>query len=64
VMAGVDLWTVQELIGHKTVAMTVRYSHLAPSQRRRLNGLCQQKLLRLGQDQLTQELTLAILGQL
>jgi integrase len=31
VMAGVDLRTVQELMGHKTVAMTVRYSHLAPS---------------------------------
>jgi hypothetical protein len=26
-MAGVDL---QELLGHKTIAMTVRYSHLAP----------------------------------
>ena len=31
VMAGVDLRTVQELMGHKTIAMTVRYSHLAPS---------------------------------
>lgn len=32
VMAGVDLRTVQELLGHKTIAMTmtVRYSHLAP----------------------------------
>jgi hypothetical protein len=29
-MAGVDLRTVQELLGHKTIAMTVRYSHLAP----------------------------------
>jgi site-specific recombinase XerD len=29
VMAGVDLRTVQELMGHKTIAMTVRYSHLA-----------------------------------
>jgi site-specific recombinase XerD len=28
VMAGVDLRTVQELMGHKTIAMTVRYSHL------------------------------------
>ncbi len=31
VMAGVDLRTVQELLGHKTIAMTVRYSHLAPT---------------------------------
>ncbi|MGB2675996.1 MAG: site-specific integrase [Candidatus Acidiferrum sp.] len=29
-MAGVDIRTVQELLGHKTIAMTVRYSHLAP----------------------------------
>src|SRR5262249_20254888 len=30
-MAGVDLRTVQELIGHKTITMTVRYSHLTPA---------------------------------
>jgi site-specific recombinase XerD len=30
VMAGVDIRTVQELLGHKTIGMTVRYSHLAP----------------------------------
>jgi len=29
-MAGVDLRTVQELMGHKSIQMTVRYSHLAP----------------------------------
>lgn len=34
VMAGVDLRTVQELLGHKTIAMTVRYSHLAPAHQR------------------------------
>jgi integrase len=28
-MAGVDIRTVQDLLGHKTISMTVRYSHLA-----------------------------------
>jgi len=41
-MAGVGLRTVQELMGHKTIAMTCRYAHLSPDHQaeaiRRLDG--------------------------
>jgi hypothetical protein len=34
VMEGVDLYTVKEILGHKTLTMTQRYSHLSPEHQR------------------------------
>jgi integrase len=40
VMAGTDIRTVQDLMGHKTIGMTVRYSHLsAPHKREAVQAL-------------------------
>ena len=35
VTSGVDIRTVHELLGHQSLAMTKRYSHLAPVHRMR-----------------------------
>jgi hypothetical protein len=34
VLAGVDLVTVKELMGHATITMTMRYSHPTPESKR------------------------------
>lgn len=35
IMLGIDLRTVQVLMGHKTIEMTLRYSHLSPDHKSR-----------------------------
>jgi integrase len=35
VMEGIDIMTVKELMGHKDLTMTLRYSHLAPNHKTR-----------------------------
>jgi len=42
-MAGVDLATERELLGHKTLTMTLRYSHLAPSHKVRAVNILDSK---------------------
>ena len=43
-MAGVDLKTVQELLGHKSFQMTLRYFHLSSGHKRRAINILGRRL--------------------
>lgn len=59
VMRGVDIRTVQELMGHKTIQVTLRYAHLAPQhQLEAVQRLCDTGAARM--EQLTPKLAPAI----
>ncbi len=44
VMKGVDITTLKELLGHKTLAMTLRYAHLAPGHKLNAVELLDEKI--------------------
>jgi len=46
VMAGVDLKTVQELLGHKSFEMTLRYAHLSPEHKKAALDILYKRLAR------------------
>ena len=56
VMAGVDIRMAQKLMGHKTITMTLKYSHLSPGHQRdavqmlisKPTPLCQDKEVQFG----------------
>jgi integrase len=43
VQHGVPLNTVRDLLGHSSIAMSLRYAHLAPDQRREAVAMLNQK---------------------
>jgi len=42
VMAGIDITSVKELLGHKSLTMTLRYAHLAPGHKRKAVNILDQ----------------------
>ena len=50
-MAGVDILTIKEILGHQRIEMTLRYSHLSPNHKRLATEILGQKIFSLaGQD--------------
>jgi integrase len=57
VMNGVDLRTVQELMGHKDIKMTMRYTHLSAAHKRQAVETLAQKSDSIGTRQAPERLT-------
>ena len=56
VMGGVDITTVKELLGHKTLTMTLRYAHLAPSHKVKAVSVLEERLVGDGKQTVTSHL--------
>ena len=57
-MAGVDLRTVAQLLGHRTLQMVVRYSHLSQSHETWSRSNVYVRLAKETKDEVTAEVTL------
>lgn len=55
VMAGVDLRTVQELLGHKDIKMTLRYTHLSGDHKRQAIAVLEQRFSEQKSHQFSQQ---------
>ena len=53
-MEGADLNTVRELLGHKSIKMTLRYAHLSPNHKKQAINLIDRAF---GDGQVNQKLT-------
>src|SRR5262249_2619634 len=63
VMSGVDLPTVKEILGHREINMTLRYSHLAPAHKAKAVQQLGDALQQIAQGQTAQKTEPAMTGQ-
>ena len=52
-MSGADLTTLKGLLGHKTISMTLRYAHLAPSHKMNAIHLLDVRINHIGHNLVT-----------